>query len=214
MQDFNFHIGGLEDAILALLKAEISDGVNHFALYSGELSDGDKLKQALSALAPRYPCILVAYADGIDVQDPVTSATANAVTRGKSLHFRHDCSFVVICISNDARGENARRRGVQTKLGTYQMLSRVREILSGLQFAVEIDDKKVLLNHKPLMPTAVEFIARQKSVTAYSQAFETYFRYSTLDRSAAGTNVETVELNLAAEPQNVAGENTPGVNQS
>lgn len=193
-KDFEFYVGGIEDTILTLLETEMKPlGVKTFASYSGEL-DSENLKQALGALTPKFPLVMVSYADGRDTQDPKTPAIF-----GRSLHYRHDCSFAVICASSDARGETARRRGQLNKgkrIGTYQMLAAVREILSGLNLIIDIDNEKTDLTNQPLLPIGIEYIARIPNVTAYAAIFDTYFRYSTPDRTQAGIDVTEFTLNV------------------
>lgn len=205
-KDFEFYVGGIEDAILQMLENEMKPmGVKTFATYSGELSDTSRMKEALGALSPQFPLVMVSYADGVDKQDPVTSPTY-----GEPIHFRHDCTFIVICASSDARGEHARRRGQligQKKIGCYAMLATVRKILSGLQingcFVTGEKDasgedviEEVLLTYAPLIPQSNEFIARIPNVTAYAVPFNTYFRWASEDRSPAETNVEKIVLDV------------------
>ena len=134
--DFDFYVGGIEDAILQILESEMKPlGVKEFATYSGEL-DSEQLKKAIGSLTPRFPLIMVAYAQGEDTQVPITSPVF-----GSPIHFRHDCNFMVVCASGDSRGDKVQRRG---KIGCYQMLSKVREILSGLQISLNVDGNPVL----------------------------------------------------------------------
>lgn len=198
MKDFDFYVGGIEDAMLQSLEAEMRElGVKTFATYSGELSDPDNLKKALSALVPKFPLVMVAYTDGKDVQLPATFSAF-----GAAQIYQHECSFAVICASNDSRGEKARRRGVGArKIGTYQMLAKVREILSNLQIYANLQienqpDESVLLTLKPLTPSATEFIARIPEVTAYAEIFDTYFKWETRDRREAGTAVSQVIIQV------------------
>ncbi len=207
--NFDFHIGGIEDALLELLEEEMEPmGVKTFASYSGEL-DSDNLKRALGALTPQFPLVMVSYADGKDIQDPRTPKVL-----GKSLHFRHECAFAVICASNDARGESARRRGARVrnrKIGTYAMISKVREILGGLKLNAMIDGDIVDLAIDPLMPSGVEYIARIPNVTAYAVTFDTYFRFETADRSKPGRAVSEFTISLdAAEAAPRDGESLAG----
>jgi phage gp37-like protein len=224
MKGFEFYAGGIEDAILGALEAVLRpQGVRTFDTYSGEL-DSENLKQAIGVLSPTFPLILVNYTDGVDKRDPAT-----APVFGRSLHFRHDCTFAVICVTNDARGENARRRGrsVQSRtIGAYTMIDKAREILSGLRLKKVVDTsdlevfgdtlflgEEVLLTADPLTPVANEFIARIPNLTAYAVIFETCFKWSSPDRSSAGTNVsefvlDVDSLNDPAEPS----DNLPGVN--
>lgn len=189
--DFEQIVGGIEDAILQVLANQM-EGVKHFDTYSGEL-DSDNLKRALGQLSSSFPLVLVSYTDGKDTEDPKVSAVGN-----RPLHYRQDCSFAVICVSTDARGEKTRRRG---KTGVYKMLAQVRDILSGLRFKAEFeneDDEKeeFLLTNQPLKPNGIECIARLPNITAYATFFDTYFRFSTKNRSVPGTAVETIELDL------------------
>lgn len=208
--DFEFYVGGIEDAILQLLTTEMKPlGVKEFATYSGEL-DSENLKRAMAELSPRFPLIMVSYADGEDKQIPPVSPVF-----GEPIHFRHDCSFVVICASADARGTNAQRRGALTgnkKLGVYQMISKVRELLSGLQIKATVEETEELLTYEPLMPTANEFIARLPNITAYAVPFETYFKWSSIDRTQEGSAVSNLILDV--ESLNTPGQsvkNLPGV---
>lgn len=204
-KDFEFYVGNIEDGILAALEAQLRPiGVKTFITYSGEL-DTETLKKAISSLTPKFPLVMVSYTDGDDVQDPKTAPILN-----KPMHFRHDCSFAVICASADARGENARRRGKETlgrKIGVYTMLSKVREVLSGLRLSLIDDDEKVTLTHSPFKPSGVQYIARIPSITAYASVFDTNFRYSTIDRQEAGINVS--ELVLGVESRNAPNNTTP-----
>lgn len=209
MKDFEFYVGNIEDAILALLEQALKPlGVKTFELYSGDL-DADSLKKAIAAIAPKFPLVMVSYTDGSDVQDPKT-----APVLGKSLHFRHECSFVVICASDDARGETARRRGSATngnRIGTYRMLSKARETLSGLRLFVDENGTDVVLTSQPLMPSANEYIARMPGITAYAVIFDTEFRYSTLDRRTEGTAVSELILNVNGNDSSTLLNEAPGV---
>lgn len=197
--DFEFHIGGIEDKAIEILTAGMP-GVKNFFSYSGEL-DRDNVKKAISSLTTKFPLVLVSYTDGEDKRIP---ATARA--KGAPLHFRHDCSFAVICATSDARGEKARRRGLPTatqpKLGCYQMMSQVRTLLGGLWLeTIDADSNETIpLTHEPLIPIANEFIARLPNLTAYAVIFDTSFNYETLDRRAAGTPINNLTLNV--EKQN------------
>lgn len=217
VKDFEFYVGGIEDAILQLLENEMRFlGVKTFATYSGELSEPERMKAALGELSPTFPLVMVSYADGEDKQTPVTSPVG-----GEPIHFKHLCTFVVICASADARGELAQRRGKlvgSKKIGVYGMLAKVREILSGLQIKTiaenaEGEEVEVLLTYAPLVPTANEFIARLKGITAYAVPFETYFKWSSKDRSANdGSAVEQVVLDVTSlNTSGLRDENKPGV---
>lgn len=210
-KDFEFYVGGIEDAILELLEVEMKPlGVKTFATYSGELSDPAKVKEAIGSLSPKFPLVLVSYADGVDKQDPPVRPVL-----GEPLPMRHDCEFVVICASADSRGDLARRRGQlvgSKKIGCYGMLSAVREVLSGLQIETVIEGESILLTYSPLMPQANEYIARLPQITAYAVPFKTYFKWQTKDRSEAGKQVETIVLDVESLNSSGSGNtNLPGV---
>ncbi len=195
MRDFDFFVGGIEDAILALLKTNMTPmGVKEFELYSGEL-EVEAFKAAIAALSPRFPLVMATYTDGRDVQDAKT-----APVLGAPLHYRHDCSFAVICATDDARGENKRRRGATGSIGTYAMMAKVRELLNGLSLSKMDDDEKVVLTASSLKPAAVEYIARTPDVTAYALIFNTAFRFQTPDRREAGMPVSEFILEAGTLP--------------
>lgn len=208
-QDFEFFVGGIEDAILTLLETELKPlGVKEFATYSGEL-DSENLRQAIGALSPRFPLVMVSYAQGVDTQMPITSPVL-----GKPIHFRHDCNFMVVCASADARGDLAQRRGKlvgSKKLGCYTMLSKVREVLTGIRFKKVDAGENVLLTYQPLVPEANEFIARLPQITAYAIPFQTYFKWSSMDRSISGTEVSELILEVDKNETKVLPDERPGV---
>lgn len=208
-KDFEFYVGGIEDGIIEILTEAMKPlGVKEFATYSGEL-DSEQLKKAIGALTPRFPLVMVAYSQGEDVQSPVTSKVF-----GKPIHFRHDCEFLIVCASADARGDKAQRRGslVGTKkLGCYTMLAKVREVLTGLQLKTSVADEEVLLTYQPLVPVANEFIARLPNITAYAVPFQTYFKWSSADRSVAATEINELVLGVNKNNTTVLPDESPGV---
>lgn len=194
-KDFDFYVGGIEDAILAVLKSHLSAlGIKTFETYSGDL-DSEQLKKGISALTPKFPAIFVTYMDGKDVED----AKSHKV-KGKAIHYRHDCSFMVVCVSNDARGNKAQRRGAvigtKPKCGTYQMMSAVRSELGGLWLSVNIGNEIIPLTHSPLEIVGNEFIAKLPDITAYAVIFDTSFRFSTADRTVSGREVSEFVLEV------------------
>ena len=216
MKDFEFYVSNIEDSILALLEQQMKPlGVKYFELYSGDLGDPDTLKKALGTMTIKFPLVMVSYTDGTDSLLPKTSPVL-----GRARTFQHNCSFVVICASNDARGENARRRGKPIggmTIGTYKMVSKVLELLSDLRLKVIVGEgaeaEEVLLTTEVLTPQANEYLTRMSNITAYAVIFDTAFKYSTLDRSQAGTPVS--EFILDVESRNTPSEtndNFPGVN--
>lgn len=210
--DFDFYAGGIEDAIIEALKSGMT-GVKMIETYSGQLDDPESLKAAIASKARSYPLVMVSYGDGVDVRDPATSAVL-----GRSLIFRHDCSFAVICVSTDARGETERRRGGG---GTYAMIGQVRRLLTGLRFSKmvteTVDDEEVevkyLLTTEVLVPVANEYIAKLPNMTAYAVIFATAFKWKSPDRTEAGIDVTELIVGVTemGVAPNVVPEGPPGV---
>lgn len=199
--DFAFYVGGLETSIINLLKngnADLEqagmDGVKEFATYSGEL-DRENLINALKALAPRFPLVLVSYGSGIDKRKAATGLVDN-----EPIEIEHTCGFVVIVASNDLRGLKTR------KSSAYKMVGEVRQLLGGVQFEIDNEGENEFLNHSPFVPAAVETIARLPDLTAYAVHFGTTFHEWMPDRTITVGNVD--EILLGVEPRlNVDEEN-------
>jgi hypothetical protein len=205
---FDLRIAGIEDGILNeldTLKVGQENGyAKTVASYAGEL-DAEQLRRALGELTPKLPMFLVSYGDGKDTLNPATSSLP-----GEPRHYRHDCSFTVICCSGDARGDKARRRGVGDKVGVYKMIQDARWLLGGVRFFATIESQQVYLNAEPLRYGDVEYLARLPELTAYAVHFDTWFRFSEQDRTTPGTLVE--ELIVEVENTYPKGEtNLPGV---
>lgn len=205
--DFDFYAGGIEDAIIALLKQQMPE-VKMIETYSGQLDDAASLKEAIASKARQFPLIMVSYADGEDIPTPATSGVM-----GKPLHFRHDCTFVVICVSNDARGSETQRRG---HLGCYKLVAKVREHLTGRRFAKSVEGVKHNLTAQVLKPLSNEFVARLPSMTAYAVPFTTSFDWSSPDRQEAGRAVTEVVIATDSTGETIVQmpENLPGVSFS
>lgn len=208
MRSFEFHVGGIEDGIIAALRAAVGTGApagyaKTIASYGGQL-DADHLKKALSDITPMMPLFLVGYGDGEDVQSPATAPVPPTLPR----YFRHDCTFTVFCCTDDARGEKARRRG---KTGVYRMISDAWETLGGLQFVALDGQEQVVLNPEPLRPAGVDYIARLPNLTAYAVHFDTWFKHATPDRSVTGPLVQELIFDVENQYQKGEPPNLPGV---
>jgi uncharacterized protein DUF1834 len=138
--------------------------------------------------------------------DPATPAVMN-----EPRLYRHDCTFSVICLSDDARSEKARRRGSVNGAGVYKLIADAQVKLGGLRFKAIEGSESILLNGEPLRFDGVEYLARLSGLTAYAVHFATYFRYAETDRRVQGPLVQ--ELIVTIEPKNAAREETnlPGV---
>lgn len=201
--DFEFYAGGIEDGILEALKTPMQAlGVLSFASYSGQLDSPEDLKSAISSQTLRYPFVMASYAGGEMAKMPPT-----APVLGRSLHYRHDCSFAVIVADNNPQGEKARRRNK-----AYQMIAVVWNTLAGVRLKKQVGDDQVLLNTQVLEP--IENIQiRLPGITAYGIVFDTSFRWTSPDRTQAGTAVEELIVGVESLNElNVPEAGLPGVN--
>jgi Domain of unknown function (DUF1834) len=202
--DFNFYVGGIEDTMLAALKAGMPDTKATFATYSGQLDNSEELNKALGELSVSFPLVMASYAEGVDYQEPAISPVL-----GRPRPFRHECEFGVIVASDDARGESERRRGAY---GTYPLIAGVKRVLTDLRLSKEVDGTNYPLTTAPLEPTTNEVVLKMANITAYIVFFRTAFKWTSLDRTSAGTAV--TEFVLGVDSLNTPGQNDgskPGV---
>jgi phage gp37-like protein len=206
---FSFYVGGIEDGMIALLTP-LLNGTNGYLktleTYGGEL-DSELLYEFISQNAPEMPLMLVCYVGGKDELQPAFSPVL-----GEPRIFKHDCTFAVIVCTNDARGEQAQRRGVTGAVGAYEMLSDVRELLAGRRFRKADGEEQIMLTLDPLTLAGVRSIDRMPQLTAYAQHFNTYFKYVEPDRRLPGTPVQSLIVDvepLGEAPK--AAMNLPGV---
>jgi phage gp37-like protein len=212
MKPFDFTVGGIEDGIIAALTPLKAVGneagyLKTLDTYSGQL-DGEQLRRALDDLTPMMPAMLVAYGDGKDVEDPAT-----VPFQGAARLFRHDCTFTVICLSDNARSEKARRRGAVGGVGVYRMIEDARARLGGLKLIAETDGsppEQIVLNGEPLKYAGVEYLARLPELTAYAVHFDTWFRFSEPDRGVVGPLAQELIFTVSNEYQK-GDRNLPGV---
>lgn len=228
-QNFEFFVGGIEDAIIGLLNTvhgfragDPSGYLKTIDTYGGQL-DAKVLSEYIDQLTPMFPLELVAYGDGGDKLAPATSPAF-----GEPRRWRHDCTFSVICCDDNARGEKERRRGDDSNPGVIKMISDVRDALAGLQLwraddgsfeygvaqygqAVPGGGPRTLLTFEPLRLAGVEFIARLPQLTAYVQHVDTYFEWTEPDRRSQPSPV--TELSFEVDATNSAKEpgTRPGV---
>ncbi|MBA3242470.1 MAG: DUF1834 family protein [Acidobacteria bacterium] len=187
---FSFIVGGIEESMIAALKEYCKEYNPDVSAYGGEL-DAKNLREALEHLQPRFPLYLASYGDGKD-----TFQTALGPEIGAPHQYRHDCSFTVICCSNNARSEGARRRGALGDVGVWEMVEDAQTALSRMQFVVVVGEEKFLLNQEPLNPAGVEYIAHLPEMTAYAVQFDTYFFWVTPDRREPASSVQEIEIEL------------------
>lgn len=229
---FNDYVGGIEDGIIGVLTARRKVHPDHpdrylkdIGSYGGEL-DENTLRETLNEVQDRIPLALVGYTDGEDTLMPAT-----APVFGQPRTYRHDCSFAIIAVAEDARGGTAQRRGAAGSVGVYQMLADFRQDLSGLWLIRKGDtivtragDRPLaadeqLLTFDPLKPadakqnrSSIQFIARLPEMTAYAVVFDTWFEWTEDDRRGGTTPVtELIFEATVRDARNRQIEQLPGV---
>jgi len=224
MPGFDFYVAGIEDGMIAALK-QACPYAKEISAYGGDL-DSDRLREALSRLAPRLPLFLVSYGQGEDCESPAQSQLIDSPAAdlgqtpsgdieafyGVPLLYEHRCTFTVIVCSDDARGEKARRRGVVNAKGLYGMIADVRGALDGIQFWQKpVNADAILLNPMPFKPMAVDYLAKLPDLSAYAIHYESYFKYETADRRVAGLPISEVDFTVQNTDAVSDGFNLPGV---
>jgi hypothetical protein len=140
MSEFAFVVKGIEDAIMARLTAEFG-GAGQYAEnairpYRGELS-ADELRQnrpaALSLSAADTPLFLVCYVDGKNVD-----TNPDPWFPGQGKIWQHYCTFAVLCLAPDARGEKTNQTPATQGIGAYQMVADALRVIGGQQFTTDV----------------------------------------------------------------------------
>jgi phage gp37-like protein len=202
--DFQFYVNGIEDAVVAALQAKVGEYAGDISLYSGELDEAPKLRDALAALANRFPLFLVTYTEGKSTRE-----TQIAPGQGAPWSVRHDCTFLVIVADDDARGEDKRRRGA------YNMASEVLAALESRQFVyVTEENEKIVLTPGEFISSGIEHIASYPDVTAYAVPFQTYFKYLTPDRRPQAQAIDSIVFEFNPLNQHRDAPGAPGVTVS
>jgi phage gp37-like protein len=195
---FSFHVGGIEDGIVATLKEYCAAYKPDVATYSGEL-DAKNLREALSRLSPRFPLYLASYGQG---KNTLRSKLGPEIDAPHEV--RHDCNFTVICCHDNARGETERRRGDGLEIGVWEMIEDALAALSRKRFVAVVEGEKIVLNHEPLNPWShpennlpdVEYMIQQPDLTAYAVHFDTYFVWVTPDRREEESLVKEIKIEV------------------
>lgn len=190
VQDFAFFVGNIEDGMIAILEAAVGkDAEEGYAgditTYSGELDDEEHLREAMGALAGRFPLFLVSYGEGKS-----TRQTQIAPGVGAPWSVRHDCTFIVMCLDDDARGETERRRGA------YNMASDVLAALENKQLHYVDGDIKITLTPGEFISRGVNHLGSFSDVTAYAVPFDVYFNYLTPDRRNPEQEIDEIVFEL------------------
>lgn len=208
-QGFNFFVSGLEDAMLTLLnkgngKQPGMTDVKEFAVYSGEL-DKENFVEALENESRRFPLVLVSYGSGRSKRKSATNLLFD-----EPIEMEHQCGFIIICCTDDLRGQNKRRQSI------YQMIDETYFLLGGVQFEKELlndaqESEKVMLNTEPFIPSDVECITRLPELTAYAVHFDTSFHYWLPDRRVEDGAVQEIEVPIDPINPNAGKSGLPGI---
>lgn len=204
--DFEFYAGGIEDGIIEILTAAMKAAplsVREVTTYSGELDDPETVEHAIAAEARHFPLVMVGYGRGKDIRQAATSAVL-----GRPLHYRHECTFIVVCADDNPLGERARRRSQ-----VYAMIAKVRDELTGRRLKTVVEDEEYLLTTDVIEPESNEFIVRLPNITAYAVVLKTAFAWSSPDRTSAGTDVDAIIVGVDSINSGVVQNphNLPGV---
>lgn len=132
--------GGAQSALGYLFKT--------LGSYGGEL-EGDP-----EEIAKRFPCFLAMFA-GIRNSEEIGPSS-----------YKHTAAFALIIGNKDRRNNEATRRGVGAKPGSYQLVTDVLKLICGTDLGLDIEAIK---------PGRVRALANSKSVSIYSAEVSTKF---------------------------------------
>lgn len=190
-------LGGMASALKAAVGVgEPANGyVKTIVVRTGQLNrEGmrETVKSALAASVPP-PFIILSYVLGNDVQVGGDGALADEPTT-----FRHDCAFMAICVISDVRGQETQITGSKIQPGVIEAAGDVREVLSGAQFTVQVNDgaDELDANETPLLPAGLEPVDKLPGVSAYAVHFLTSFFWSSKDRRRQPVNVELIKFGI------------------
>lgn len=165
----------IEDAILARIAGARLPYLRTLATYGGELDEN--LGESVRA----FPAVWVAF-KGEGEGQPLNTA--------KSV-YRIPATWVVLVAARNLRNEAATRKGDKVRVGSYQMLEDVRELLAGQDFGLEIGN---------LRPGKAQSLTNGRfqglGVSVYAQEWHTMYDYRVAER---GTGASPAEAPLLPE---------------
>ena len=117
-------------------------------------SYGGELEGPFAEIARNFPAVLVMFA-GIRRSEELGGGA-----------WKHTAAFAVIVGNQDRRNNTAARRGVESRPGSYQMVTDMLTLLTGTDLDLEIAD---------IRPGRVTALINSKTVSVYSAEIETDF---------------------------------------
>jgi hypothetical protein len=204
----------------AELKASVGIGepangyVKTIVVRTGQLNREGMRETVQSAMKAGVvtPFIILSYVLGNDVQVGGDGGVAD-----EPLTFRHDCAFLAMVVASDARGQEVQIVGSAVQPGVIEMAAHVREVLTGLQLKVKVEDEgdDYDANETPLVPAGLEPVDKLPNVSAYAVHFLTSFFWQSKDRRQQPVRLDLI--NFGIDPLNGEGASSteaPGVHGS
>jgi len=154
----NETIAQVENAIIAALEAEYATQNGGYAKtiesYSGQF------EQAVETVVLLFPAMLVVFG-GDEYND----------ANGQNTIYNERDRFTVFVGCSNLRGDVARRHGVASEIGLYEMLDDVRSTLVGSSLGLDIEPFRII-RRKALHVS--------KRANVYALEFETQLDYTNL----------------------------------
>jgi len=213
--NFEFHVRGLEDAIVETLSTSGNFGRSEIDLYQGELSSAEDVRKALGNQARRFPLILVAY--GSTGKPELSPATGTAY--GSPRTYSMPCSITILALDRVTRGTEER-----STRGVYALLSDAMEAITDRHFyatrggvpvlnetSIESQlDELVLLNKQPMVIEGIDYLARIPNAVAYALIFSTAFDFTSTDRRRTRT-ISAINFGIDTKRVGQLSDTAPGV---
>lgn len=172
----NLDLGIIEQALKDVLAKQIESKawpwIREIKTYGGEFDDD------LTSVINHFPAIWITF---------VGSGTPKKISNNKT---QYPITFAVLVGSRSVRNEEARRHGAGSDIGTFEMLSRVQNLLIGNDLssedisgltALELGKTKTIFNTK----------LRSQSISVLSQEFTTQYTITASDRDLEEAETES-----------------------
>ncbi len=163
---------GIKDILANQIKSKVWPWIREIKTYGGEFDD-DTI-----AIVDHFPAIWITF---------VGSGSPKKSSHNKTTY---PVTFAVLVGSRSVRNEEARRHGAGSEIGTFEMLSRVQNLLiendlsavgvTGLS-PLELGKTKTIFNTK----------TRGQSISVLSQEFTTQYTITASDRDREEAETES-----------------------
>lgn len=179
----NLDLGIIEQALKDVLAKQIESKawpwIREIKTYGGEFDDD------LTSVINHFPAIWITF---------VGSGTPKKISNNKT---QYPITFAVLVGSRSVRNEEARRHGAGSDIGTFEMLSRVQNLLIGNDLSSE-DISGLTALELGKTKTIFDTKLRSQSISVLSQEFTTQYTItaSDRDREEAETESEIHKINF------------------